>query len=145
MTQQHLEPPRPHRNEGRDLQANGDPPIGQVLAELWENTEKLIRQEISLASAELDQKAQRFKREAAAAGAGAGMMLAGALALVATVILLLSEAMEPWLAALLTSVVLLGGGFALLKTKRPSPAELKPDRTLKNLEKDVQTFREATK
>lgn len=143
MTQQHVMPPRPDRADPADQTVNGQP-IGHVLSDLWENTEKLLRQELALAKSELDFKAQRFKRELVAAGAGAGLLLAGALALVASVILLLSEVLEPWLAALITSAGALGVGFVLLK-KRPSPAELTPTRTLQNLEKDVQTFKEATK
>jgi hypothetical protein len=46
---------------------------------------------------------------------------------------------------LLTSVVLLGGGFLLIKKNRPSVADITPERTLQSLKKDVQTFTEASK
>lgn len=124
---------------------SSEPPLKDVLVELWENTEKLLRQELALASAELDLKAKKLKLELMASAVAIGMALAGALSLVAALILLLSEAMEPWLAALLTSVVLLGGGFALIKKNRPSVADITPERTLQSLKKDVQTFTEASK
>jgi hypothetical protein len=121
-----------------------DPPIKDVLVELWQNIEKLMRQELALASAELDLKTQRLKRDAAAFGAGAGMILAGALALVAAIILLLAQVMPAWVAALLTSAATTGIGFGLL-SKRPSMSELTPDRTLGNIKKDAQIFTEARK
>jgi hypothetical protein len=122
-----------------------EPPLKEVLVELWENTEKLLRQELALASAELELKARKLKLEVMASAAAVGMLLAGALSLVAALILLLSEAMEPWLAALLTSAVLVGVGFVLIKKSRPTVADITPERTLQSLKKDVQTFTEASK
>lgn len=136
--------PRP-KSHGSLVSASSEPPLKEVLVELWENTEKLVRQELALASAELDVKAQKLKTEVAASAAGAGLIFAGVLALVAAVILLLALAMPAWVAALLTSAATAGGGYALLKAKRPSIAELTPKRTLQSLEKDVHTFTESTK
>ena len=79
-----------------------EPPLKDVLVELWQNTEKLVRQEIALTSAELDVKAQRLKTEATGAAIGAGLLLAGALALVAAIILLLDLFLPAWLDALIT-------------------------------------------
>lgn len=136
--------PRP-QSHANLVSASSEPPLKEVLVELWENTEKLVRQELALASAELDVKAQKLKTEVVASAAGAGLILAGVLSLVAAVILLLALAMPAWVAALLTSAATVGGGYALLKAKRPSIAELKPKRTLQSLEKDVHTFTESTK
>lgn len=143
MTQSHVTPPRPAATNLTPSD-NHEPALKDVLVELWQNVEKLMRQELALASAELDAKAQRLKREAAAFGAGAGMMLAGVLALVAGSILLLSLVMPAWVAALAVGAVLTGGGFILLQ-KRPSVSELSPDRTLQSIKKDVQIFTEARK
>lgn len=122
-----------------------DPPLKDVLVELWQHTETLVRQELALASAELDQKAQKLKTELMASALGAGLIAAGALALVATVILLLALVMPAWLAALLTAAAMLLVGFVLLKTQRPQVADVKPERSLHSLEKDVRTFRETAK
>jgi hypothetical protein len=148
MTQSPVgQPPRPFsaRAGAPQPQLQGpEPPLKDVLVELWQNIEKLLRQELALASAELDMKTHRLKREAASFGAGAGMILAGVFALVAAIILLLSQVMPAWVAALLTSAGTTAVGFALL-SKRPSMSELTPDRTLQNIKKDVQTFTEARK
>jgi hypothetical protein len=137
--------PRPEMHANLATPQDAEPPLKDVLVELWQNTETLVRQEIALASAELDVKAQKLKTEIAASAVGAGLMIAGALALVAAVILLLALAMPAWVAALITSAATAGGGYALLKAKRPSISDATPRRTLQSLEKDVQTFTEATK
>jgi hypothetical protein len=142
MTQPHL-PPRPAGSNAASPVAT-EPPLKEVLVELWENLEKLMRQELALASAELDLKAQQLKRDATAFGAGAGLLLVGALALVAALILLLSQIMPAWVAALITGGTTVGIGFALLQ-KRPNIAALKPNRTLESIQKDVQILREARK
>lgn len=147
MTQSPMgQPPRPipahpARVHSEPMES-ADPPLKDVLVELWQNIEKLLRQELALASAELDLKAQRVKSEMAALGAGAGLILAGLLALVAAIILLLASVMPAWVAALVTSAATTAVGFALLQ-KRPAVSELTPNRTLQNIKKDVQIFTEA--
>lgn len=125
--------------------AEHDAPLKEVLVELWQNTEKLVRQEIALASAEIDVKARKLKAEVAAAAIGAGLLLCGALSLVAAIIALLSLVMPVWLAALIVGGAATGGGFALVKSNKPNLPELVPQRTIQSLERDVQTFRESTK
>ena len=132
-------PPMPVGSTG------SEPPLKDVLVELWQNLEKLVRQEMALASAELDVKAQKLKTELAAVAIGAGLLLAGALALVATIILLLALVMPAWTASLITGALSAGVGFGLLKAKKPTAADVTPERTIQNLKKDLQTFTESTK
>ena len=122
-----------------------EPPLKEVLVELWQNTETLVRQEIHLARTELDAKTRKLKTELVAAAIAGGLMLCGVLSLVASLILLLALAIPAWTAALIVGVAASGGGYALLQAKKPKPGELVPERTLQNLERDVQTFRESTK
>ncbi len=141
--------PRPHSSRVASpspvVQAGNEPPLQDVLVELWQNLEKLVRQEVALASAEIDIKAKKLKAEARGVAIGAGLLLAGALALVATVILVLDLVMAAWLAALITGGAAAGVGFALLKSSKPSAGDVVPERTLQNLQSDIQTFRESTK
>jgi uncharacterized membrane protein YqjE len=127
--------PRPERGS--------DPPLQETLADLWDHLSKLVQQEIALAKAEVGEKAQRLKTELLSSVAGAALLLAGLLALVAAVILLLAHVMPAWIAALITGAVVGGVGYALLARQRPSAAQVVPERTLQNLKKDVQTFTEA--
>jgi len=72
-------------------------------------------------------------------------LLVGVLALVAAIILLLDLFMAAWLAALLTGGVAAGVGVALIMAKKPTTADVIPERTIASVAKDVKTFREATK
>lgn len=117
----------------------------QVLVELWQNTETLVRQELALARAEMDVKTQKLKGELTAAAIGGGLMLCGALSLVAALILLLALVLPAWASALIVGAAATGGGFALFEKKKPSASDLVPRRTLDNLGRDVQTLKEATK
>ena len=124
---------------------SAEPPLKEVLVELWRNTETLVRQEIQLARTELDVKTRKLKTELVAAAIAGGLMLCGVLSLVAALILLLALAIPAWAAALAVGLVASGAGYALLQAKEPHPGELVPERTLQNLQRDVQTFKESTK
>ena len=80
-------------------------PVGELVKELSEQTSLLVRKEVELAKAELAEKGKK-------AGVGAGMFGGAGLfgffafaGLTATFILALSEAVAPWLAALIVTVV----------------------------------------
>jgi len=129
--------PRPERRS--------DPPVQATLVDLWEKVSKLMRQEIALAKAELSDKAELLKARLVSSAAGAALMLAGLLSLVAAVILLLATVMPSWLAALVTGACACGAGYLLIARVRGLAAELEPERTLQNVEKDIQTFTEASR
>lgn len=137
--------PRPAQHTAAGGIAPSDPPLKEVLVELWQNMEKLMRQEVALATAEIDQKAQRLKTELTAVAIGAALLLAGSLTLVATLVLVLDLVMPAWTAALITGAVSAGVGFAVIKSKKPSVADVKPERTIRSLEKDLHTFTESSK
>jgi xanthine/uracil permease len=70
--------------------------------------------------------------------AGGTIIFAAVLVLLVAIVLLLAKFMEPWLAALVVSVVLAVIGFALIQTgkKKIDPASFKPERTQDALRKD---------
>ncbi|HKU40874.1 MAG TPA: phage holin family protein [Polyangiales bacterium] len=135
-------------------------PIGAIVTDLWEKTETLVRQEMKLGlteaqervdalKVELDDRVQRLKLEAAAKAVGGAITIGGALALVAAIVLLLAQVMWPWLAALITGIVLCGAGFALLKRDvkiepLPNAEEFAPKRTIANIKADTHAIQEAT-
>jgi hypothetical protein len=120
-------------------------PLNEIVVELWENTEKLIRQELALASSEIDTKLDRAKKEGAMFAASGVILHAGLLTLIAALVLLLGNAIDLWLSALIVGVVVGGVGYALSRRKPPSPGELMPTRTIASVKQDVRTFTEATK
>ena len=119
--------------------------MGQLVGLLSEQTSKLVRAEIELAKAELTAKAQRL-------AVGVGLFVVAALlaffalaTLIAAAVLGLSEAVAPWLAALLVVVVLLIiTGILVLVGKRSVNAAMpaQPERAVANVRDDVQAVKE---
>jgi uncharacterized membrane protein YqjE len=103
-----------------------DRSTGELVRQLSEQTSRLVRDEIRLAQLELQQKGKR-------AGIGAGMFggsglvaLYGAGALVATLILLIATAVEPWLAGLIVAVGLFALAGVLALTGRQQVQQATP-------------------
>lgn len=117
-----------------------DKPIGELLRELSEETSLLVRQELALARAELQEKGK-------AAGVGAGLLggagvtaLVALIALMATILAALDTAMATWLAALITTVLFAAaaGVEALLGKKRLQQAGPPvPEQTTETVKEDV--------
>jgi len=117
-----------------------DRPIGDLLKQLSEQTSTLVRQELELAKAEFSQKGKQ-------AGVGAGLLGAGGIvgllalgALTATLILLLATFLEPWIAALIVTVVYaaIAGVLALQgkgRVKEATPPM--PEQTVETVKEDV--------
>jgi MFS family permease len=124
---------------GRQEDLRGQP-VGELVKQLSEQTSTLVRQEIELAKTELSERGKVM-------GAGAGLLggagLIGVLAagaLTTFLILLLAEAMDAWVAALIVAVVY-GAGAALLALKGRDriregmpPA---PEQTVESVKEDV--------
>jgi uncharacterized membrane protein YqjE len=134
--------------EGSTATDHRDRPVGELVKELSEQTSLLVRQEVELAKAELAEKGKK-------AGVGAGMFGGAGLfgffafaGLTATFILALSEAMAPWLAALIVTVVYgaVAGVLALLgknKVKEAGPPV--PQAALDSTKEDVEWIKTRAK
>ena len=110
-----------------------------LLSRLMDDALALARNEIALAKAEARTALRDVKLSIAPFAIAAGVSLAGALTLVATIVLALSEVMRLWLAALIVSIVLLLVGFILLKAGARKWSHLREqfDRTQESLHKDA--------
>ena len=119
--------------------------VGELVQQLSQQTATLVREEMRLAQAELQQKGKR-------AGIGAGMFggagvvaLYGVGALVAMAILLLATALEGWIAAAIVGVVLLlvAGVLALTGKKQVEQATPpKPEQAMDSVQRDVEHVKE---
>jgi uncharacterized membrane protein YqjE len=119
--------------------------VGELVQRLSQQTATLVRQEMRLAQAELQEKGKR-------AGIGAGMFggaglvaLYGVGALVAAVIMLIATGIEPWVSALIVGAVLLAvaGLLALLGRKQVDRATPpKPERAMESVQHDVEYVKE---
>jgi len=92
-------------------------PVGEIVADLWDNTEKLVRQEMQLGLAEIDERVEHLKTELMIKAVGGAVLFGGLLAVVASMILLLAKAVDPWISALIVGVVMLGAGYLLEQRK----------------------------
>ena len=121
-----------------------DASAAQLVKQVSEQTQRLIRQELALARLEVTDKVKH-------AGIGAGMLAGagfvaffGMATLIAMLVLVLSTALEAWLAALIVAVALLGlaGAMAVVargQIKRATPAA--PQQTIESVKADVEEVR----
>jgi uncharacterized membrane protein YqjE len=115
--------------------------IGDLLKQLSEQTATLVRQELELAKAEMQQKGKRAGVGIGLIGGGGVLALAAVGALTATLILGLAEWMEAWLAALIVTVVYAVGAAVLAlqgKEKVGEAAPPVPEETIETVKEDVQ-------
>jgi hypothetical protein len=117
-----------------------------LLSRLFADLAALLRNEVALAKAELSASTTRAKAGIAALIGAVATLLAGALALVAAIILGLARFMEPWLAALIVGVVITGVGIALLMGARKKlvPPHIEIDRTRAAVRNDVDVLARRT-
>jgi len=120
--------------------------IGELFGQLSQDTALLVRQEVQLAKSEMQQKITRATADLVSLATGGAVVLLGALALTAALILILAGpvGMAPWLAALLVGLVLAGGGYMMLQRglrdlKRTDPT---PRRTVESIKDDIQMAKE---
>ncbi len=120
-------------------QPQAERPLGELFSDLSSQVNRLVRDEVRLARAELSEKTRQAGRGAIYIGAGAALAYAGLLALVAAIIVGLGQLGVPWwLAALIVGTVVIGAGYLLLQRGMAAmkPAELAPERTIRSLAED---------
>lgn len=136
---------------GADVHLEPQPSVAELLRRLSSEGADLVRQEVALARAEVDQKVDVFQRNLLALGAGAALMLAGLLfalwALNTGVVAALVQVMDPdvaiWLSPLILALVLLGAGWGLISKGKNTIAEegFAPEETRESLEEDARWAR----
>jgi uncharacterized membrane protein YqjE len=125
--------------------ASTEPSVGELVTQLSEQTSRLVRSEMQLAQAEMQQKAKNAGVGVGLFGAAGIVGLYGAGALVATVILALSLVLPAWAAALIVTVTLfaIAGIVALTGKNRVSRATPPvPRQTIDSVKRDIETVKE---
>lgn len=123
-----------------------EPSTAELLSRLSEQSAQLVRTELRLAQAEMQQKLKRAGLGAGLFGATGVVALYGVGALCTTVILALALILPAWLAALIVTVVLfaVAGVAALIGKKQISEATpAAPEQTIRNVKRDVETVKES--
>jgi membrane protein len=123
-----------------------DPSVGDLVQQLSQQTATLVRQEMRLASVELQQKGRRAGMGAGMFGGAGVVALYGVGALIAAAIVGLGTLLEPWLAAVIVGVVLLAiaGVLALSGKKQVEQATPPlPEQALDSAKRDVDEVKRA--
>jgi len=98
----------------QQLQMNDQRSLGDLFSELATETGTLIRQEVTLAQAEITHKATKAGKNIAFLAVGGAVSYVGVLAITAAIILLLALVMPAWLSALIVGLVIAAGGYFLI-------------------------------
>ena len=112
--------------------------VTRLFSDLVDHLVRLIRQEVTLATAEISEKVGRLGAGAGLVAAGALLAYAALLCFLAAAVLALGKVVSLWLAALIVGavVVLIGAGLAWYGKRRIRMDQLVPERTLRTLRDD---------
>lgn len=124
--------------------SSAEPSLSQLFSELSRETKTLIDQEMRLARLELKERTADVGKNVASVALGGAILYAGFLGLMFAAIYALSEAMDPWLAALLVGLVISAvGGFLLYRGYNElKELDLTPRRTVDSLQENAQWLKE---
>ena len=125
-----------------------DNSTGDLVKQLSEQATTLVRQEVDLAKAELTEKGKQAGIGAGMFGAAGLLGVIGLAVVTAAVILLLDNAVEDWVAALIVGVIYLAaaGIAALMGRDRVREATpLTPEQTVETLKEDAQWAKHPTR
>ena len=120
----------------------------ELTERLTEQVSTLVRTEVSHALEEVKSKGTRIGVGVGISGAGAILLFLGLATLIATAVLGLATAVEPWLAALIVALVVLviGGILAAVgASKAKNAAPPVPERTVASVRADIDAAKGATK
>ncbi|MGI8578114.1 MAG: phage holin family protein [Nocardioidaceae bacterium] len=138
------EPDLSRADLSRADERQADPSLPQLVTQLSEETSRLVRNEIRLAQAELQEKGKHAGLGVGLFG-GAGVFAhLGLVTLAAAAILALALALPGWLAAAIVAAALfvIAAVAGLMGKKQVHQAAPKPERTVKNVKRDVQEVKE---
>ena len=129
------------------MQGRDDRSLGELFAELAQETSTLVRQEVNLAKTEMSEKASRAGRQVGVLAAGGAVAYAGLLAILAGVIVLLGQVIPMWLSALLVGIVVGVVGYLLVSRALEAlkREDFAPRQTMETLKEDQQWAKDQTK
>ncbi len=128
------------------MQGGDDRSVGEILADLSQQTAELVRREMRLAEAEMTQKAYRAGKNAGFLAAGGALAYAGLLAVVAGMIMLFGRSRRPWFSAFVVGLSVAGAGslLALKGLDALRQEGVAPQETVETLEENREWLRDRT-
>ncbi|MEV1287445.1 phage holin family protein [Micromonospora sp. NPDC049679] len=133
---------------GSQPRHGADVSAAELVQRATDQISRLVREELSLARAELTEKGKKVGVGAGLFGGGGALAFYGGGALITAVVLVLAEFMPAWVAALVVGIVLIAvaGLLALSGKKQVSQAMPPvPKATADSLRADAETVRGAAK
>jgi Putative Actinobacterial Holin-X, holin superfamily III len=121
--------------------------VPELLQNIVNNLQEIIRSEFRLAKTEFRDEVGKAAKPAAAFGTGLVLSLYGIGFLLLAAVYGLSTIMAGWVAALLVGAVLTGIAISTLLSsgKKLKQINLSPDKTIRNLEENVQWAKQQVK
>jgi len=116
-----------------------------IVSDLWEHTEKLLAEELELLRADVDRRTVQARNDLIELAMAGAVAYAGALALVAAVVLGLGRRMDLWAAALIVGGLVLAAGYAMFKhsTHKLAQRDVVPRTSIENVETTTHRIKEA--
>lgn len=128
------------------MQGKEDRSLGELFAQMAQETSTLVRQEVTLAKVEMSQKASRVGRHVGVLAAGGAVAYAGFLAIIAGLIYLLADidVVPLWLSAFLVGLVVAAVGYFLIRKGLDAlkQEDLAPRQTMETLKEDQQWIKD---
>lgn len=125
-----------------------DEPIGDLLKQVSDQGSTLVQQELKLAKAEMGEKAKQVGIGAGMFGGAGYVAYLASIALMLTIIFALAEAMRPWLAALIVTVItgVVAAVLALKGKKKIQDAGPPiPEQAIESVKQTIDTVKEEAK
>ncbi len=136
-------------NNVHQLYPDADVPVqreswGVILEKLSTDMTNLWGRQSSLMTTELNEKMTTVKGASSTLIAGGACLLVGTFALAATAIISLSNIVDPWIAAFIVTVILMGTGFIMVRSaqKKLIGRDLLPNRSIETLGQIRNTIQE---
>jgi xanthine/uracil permease len=130
------------------MQGRDDRSIGELFAELAQESATLVRQEVQLAKTEMSQKASRVGKDVGFLAVGGAVAYAGLLAIVAGLIFLLGDLdfVPLWLSAFVVGIVVAVVGYFLVRKGLDAlkQEDLAPQETINTLKEDKEWAKDQT-
>ncbi len=136
---------RPQGRSTTQAPAGAERSAASIVSDLWQNTERLLSEELELLRADVDRRTVQARNDLVELSLAGAVAYTGLLALIAALILGLAERMQDWLAALLVGGVVLALGFAMFKhsTHKLAQRDVVPRTSIENIEATSHRIKEA--
>lgn len=131
----------PGRTGDGSTPGGSEPALGDLIRALAQDSATLVRQEVALAKAELQDNVKSVARDVAMVAVGGVLALIGVLVLIAFLVIAVGDAVdEYWLGALIVGAVflLIGGLLAKSNLNKLKHESVAPTRTLETIKEDKQ-------